>query len=67
MESETARSGLQTSSQGDQMYIYYHTFDALAAMLEKQGLELIEVNRKVMNSDTKTPDIDLFIYAKKRA
>lgn len=67
MEGESARSGLQTSSKGDQMYIYYYTFSDLAAMLEKYTFEIIKVDRIVMNSDATTPDTDLFIYAKKRA
>lgn len=67
MEGESARSGLQTSSKGDQMYIYYHTFSDITAMLEKYAFEIIKVDRKVMNSDATTPDTDLFIYAKKRA
>ena len=64
MEDEYNRSGFQTSSAGDQVYIHYHQFEHLEKNLESNGFEMVSVQRKQLPVENDEPTTDLFIYAK---
>ena len=64
MEDEESKSGFQTSSAGDQVYINYHQFDFLKSELESNGFEIIKFKRKQFPVESGEPTTDLFIYAK---
>lgn len=64
MEDDYDKSGFQTSSAGDQVYIHYHQLDYLQNQLQLNGFEIIEVKRKQFPVEQGVPATDLFIYAK---
>lgn len=64
MEDDYSRSGIQTSSYGDQAYIYYHRADYLVAALEANGFEVIELQRKEYAAPDGTKTTDLVIIAR---
>ena len=64
MEDEDNRSGFQTSSAGDQVYIHYHQFECLEHNLESNGFKIVNVQRKQFPLGNDKPTTDLFIYAK---
>ncbi len=63
MEDGDDRSGFQTSSAGDQVYIHYHQFEHLESALLENGFEVIKTYRKQFPVEDGTPTTDLFIYA----
>lgn len=63
MEGIDARSGFQTSSAGDQVYIHYHQFDHFKKHLELNDFEIINVSRKEFPVESGEPTTDMFIYA----
>jgi len=64
MEDEDNRSGFQTSSDGDQVYINYHQFEYFKENLELNNFKIVNVQRKQFPTDNSEPTTDLFIYAK---
>ncbi len=64
MEDDDIRSGFQTSSAGDQVFIHYHQLEQLESALLKNDFEIIKICRKQFPLDGSTPTTDLFIYAK---
>ncbi len=64
MEGEDSRSGMQSNSQGDQVYIHYYQLAFLEALLVANGFEIIEVKRKAFPVEAGEPVTDLFIYAR---
>ncbi len=46
MEGEDSRSGFETASSGDQVYIYYHQESYLTEKLMEHGFELLNLKRK---------------------
>ena len=65
MEDVETRSGLQTSTKGDQIYVYYHQWDYLAAQLADNQFEIINVVRKVFPVESNAVETtDLFVYAR---
>lgn len=66
-DDQLARTGMQTSSAGDQVYIYYHLAKFLKACLSQSGFEIIAEQRLTMDvagANNGTAANDLFIYAK---
>ena len=64
MEDEDNKSGFQTSSDGDQVYIHYHQFEQHEKNLKSSGFKIVNVQRKQFLVDNSEPTTDLFIYAK---
>jgi len=64
MEDEDNKSGIQTSSDGNQVYIHYHQFEQLEKNLKSSGFKIVNVQRKQFPVDNSEPTTDLFIYAK---
>ena len=64
MEGEDNKSGFQTSSDGNQVYIYYHQYDQLEKNLKSNGFKVVNVQRKQFPVENGEPTTDLFIYAK---
>lgn len=62
MEDDYSRSGIQTTSSGDRLYMYYHHADHLVPVLEENGLSIIELRRQSFPAND---DTDLLILAKK--
>ncbi|QSX29820.1 class I SAM-dependent methyltransferase [Shewanella cyperi] len=60
MEGEPERSGWQTSSSGDRVFIHYHRGAELQALLEQQGFIVFKQFRQASTNG----DTDLFIYAR---
>ncbi|TVP08993.1 hypothetical protein AYI87_20595 [Shewanella sp. KCT] len=63
MEGDYAASKLQTSSSGDQAFIYYHCGEWLSAELSSAGFELLSCHRQ---DYPERGDVDLFIIARRR-
>jgi 2-polyprenyl-3-methyl-5-hydroxy-6-metoxy-1,4-benzoquinol methylase len=65
MEDDYGKSGLQTSSGGDQLYMYFHQEDYLSAAMEKNKLTITSVQRiKYANADGSTT-VDMVMIAVK--
>jgi 2-polyprenyl-3-methyl-5-hydroxy-6-metoxy-1,4-benzoquinol methylase len=59
------KSGYQTSSSGDKMYIHYHQEDYLLQAIEDNRLEIVTVQHKDIANADGTRSTDLIIIAKK--
>jgi len=64
IEGDYSGSRMQTSSQGDQLLMYYHEAGYLTEALRQNGFGSITIARKQMNADS---DTDLIVMAKKNA
>jgi len=64
MEDYDNKSGFQTSSSGDQVYIHYHQSEFLVNTLLECGFEILDTTRKSFPAEIGTPATDLFIIAK---
>lgn len=64
MEDEYDKSGFQTSSTGDQAYLYYHQADYLTSELEANGFDILDIQRKEFPVELGVAATDLFIIAK---
>ena len=64
MEGQDSRSGYQTSSAGDQVYIHYHEFEHFKKHLELNSFKVENVVRKEFPVESGEPTTDMFIYAK---
>ncbi|MBC7774229.1 MAG: class I SAM-dependent methyltransferase [Phycisphaerae bacterium] len=65
MEDDYDKSGIQTNSGGDQVYMYFHQADYLSAALEENGFEIIELKRQDFPSQGGIETTDLLIVASK--
>lgn len=63
MEDDYEKSGFQTSSVGDQVYIHYHKFEYINHHLSTNGFKIIEVKRKAFSEEKGSPTTDLFVFA----
>ncbi len=63
MEDHDSRSGFQTSSTGDQVYIHYHQFEHFKLHLEINDFKILKVKRKKFPNESGEPTTDMFIYA----
>lgn len=64
-ENEDYRSGVRTSSQGDQMYMYYHKAGQLTKALEGSGFKIIDMERKEYQDPEGKKTTDLIFIATK--
>ncbi|WP_212004762.1 trans-aconitate 2-methyltransferase [Chitinophaga sp. HK235] len=66
MEDDYARSGIRTSSSGDhQLYQYFHEADYLLNAFADNGLQLIDLQRKIYPAHDGSPVTDLILLAGK--
>lgn len=65
MEDDYSKSGLETSSAGNQIYMHYHEAGYLAEALRENGFEITDLQRKEYPKPDGTPVVDLIIIAKK--
>ena len=63
MEDDYAKSGVQTNSGGDQVYMYFHRADYLIDALEKNGFTLVNMKRQGYPKPEDTLTTDLLIVA----
>jgi len=63
MEDDYEKSGFQTSSAGDKVYIHYHQFEYINHHLRTNGFKIIEVKRKAFPEEKGLPATDLFVFA----
>jgi len=63
MEDDYEKSGFQTSSAGDQVYIHYHQFEYISHHLGANGFNIIEIKRKAFPQEKGLPTTDLFVFA----
>lgn len=64
MEDDVNKSGFQTSSSGDQVYIHYHQGSFIVELLQQYGFDIIELQRKQFQPEGRDPTVDLFIFAR---
>ena len=64
MEDDYEKSGFQTSSDGDQVYIHYHQFDFLKSHLDANRFSIVDVKRKAFPAENGTHTTDLFVFAR---
>ncbi|MGL5669061.1 MAG: class I SAM-dependent methyltransferase [Shewanella sp.] len=64
MEGEDSRSGLQTGSTGDSVYVHYHQYDFIEQQLAANGFQIRDVKRQPFPAPEGTmATTDLFILA----
>jgi ubiquinone/menaquinone biosynthesis C-methylase UbiE len=63
MEDKDDRSGFETSSVGDQIYIHYHQFEFISHHLEENGFKIIGTIRKDFPVANDMPTTDLIVFA----
>ncbi len=67
MENDYSKSGYETNSKGDSMYMYYHEEGYLTAALKEHGFTVVDINRKQYSKDGDTTVTDLLLTATKAA
>ncbi|MEI7585331.1 hypothetical protein [Runella sp.] len=65
MEDDYNKSGIKTSSSGSQLFMHYHQADTLTQALQKQGFNIIDLQRKEYPATDGTKTTDLLIIARK--
>ncbi len=65
MEDDYSKSGIQYSSTGDQLYMYFHQADYLSEALESSGLNCLSIERKVYSMKADELTTDLVLIAQK--
>jgi len=63
MEDDYGKSGLQSSSSGDEVFMYYHSSSFLQERLEEAGFDIQKLQRQDFYESDDTKSIDLFITA----
>ncbi len=63
MEDDYDRSGLQSSSSGDEVYIYYHEEKSVTKMLKESGFKIEHLQRKNHLEQDDSTTVDCFITA----
>lgn len=66
MEDDYNKSGIETSSQGDKLYMYYHEAGYLTATLTEQRFEILHLQRKKYIGGKGTEVTDLVVIARKK-
>ncbi|MGF6849756.1 ubiquinone/menaquinone biosynthesis C-methylase UbiE [Chitinophaga sp. W3I9] len=61
MEDDYARSGIQRSSAGDELYMYYHQADYLVNALKENGFKIMDLQRKQYPAADGSTTTDLII------
>ena len=59
------RSGLQTSSNGDQIYVYYRPRQEIEQWVQSAGLELVFLDEIASPASASTPTIDVVLVAQR--
>jgi cyclopropane fatty-acyl-phospholipid synthase-like methyltransferase len=67
MEDDYSRSGFQTSSSGDRLFIHYHQADYLKQALQDNNLKIIELQRQEFPTGESSSTTDLIMIAAKIA
>lgn len=65
MEDDYTKSGIQTSSHGDKVYMYFHQAEHLTEVLHNNGLEIIDISRKKYPGTGDSMVTDLIIITQK--
>ncbi len=65
MEDDYSKSGIQTNSYGDQIYMYFHKADYLTQALQANGFKIIDLTRQDYPTQAETKTTDLLILARK--
>jgi ubiquinone/menaquinone biosynthesis C-methylase UbiE len=63
MEDDYSKSGIQYSSTGDELYMYFHQADYLTEALENNGFKLLDLRRKVYSMQEGVVTTDLILLA----
>jgi len=63
MEDDYEKSGFQSSSEGDRVFIHYHPLDFLKLNLDENRFRIIDIQRKAFPVENGTPTTDLFVFA----
>lgn len=66
MEDDYSKSGIETSSRGDKLYMYYHEAGYLTATLTAQQFEIVHLQRKTYTGAKGTEVTDLVVIARKK-
>lgn len=66
MEDDYSKSGLKTSSAGNQMYMHYHQSDYLIAALERNDFDVIYFKQQPYPEQDGTITTDLLLIAKRQ-
>lgn len=65
MEDDYSKSGLQTASTGDQLYMYYHQADYLTRALIENGFTIIHIRHQDYPTTNETKVTDLVLIARR--
>ncbi|MCC6461003.1 MAG: class I SAM-dependent methyltransferase [Saprospiraceae bacterium] len=65
MEDDYSKSGIQYSSKGEPLYMFFHQADYLTAALRENGLTLIDLQRKQYPAPNGGTTTDLLVLARK--
>ena len=63
LEDDYSKSGPQSSSAGDQMYMYFHQADYLVSALQENGFDRIDLHRQDYPTQNGVKTTDLLIIA----
>ena len=66
MEDEDSRSGFETSSLGDKLYVYYHHADDILKALKNYGFDITDLQRRSQSKSDGTKMTDIIIIAVKQ-
>ena len=66
MEDDYSKSGWQTGSTGDSIFMHYHQEDYLSEALKNNGFKLLATVRKEYAAADNSPIIDLILIAQKK-
>ena len=65
MSGSTEHSGLQTSSSGDQVYVYYRPKQELERLVQSAGLDIIFLDEIASPANASKPTIDVVLVAQR--
>ncbi|MFN0176009.1 MAG: class I SAM-dependent DNA methyltransferase [Saprospiraceae bacterium] len=65
MEDDYSKSGIQTNSHGDQVYMYFHQADYLIKALKENGCKIIDLIRQDYPTQGEVKTTDLLLVATK--
>jgi ubiquinone/menaquinone biosynthesis C-methylase UbiE len=65
MSGPTEHSGLETSSSGDQIYVYYRPKQEIEQLVQRAGLELVFLDEIASPANASKPTIDVVLVARR--
>ena len=65
MSGSTEHSGLQTSSSGDQVYVYYRPKQELERLVQSAGLDIVFLDEIASPANASKPTIDVVLVAQR--